>query len=53
MIDVPGPVRLTDSGLATAVGTVDDRRSGTPAYQAPSPMTGREVTARSDLFAPG
>jgi serine/threonine-protein kinase len=53
LIDGRGPVRLTDFGLATAVGTVDDVRSGTPAYQAPEPVTGREVTVRSDLFAPG
>jgi serine/threonine protein kinase len=53
MIDGRGPVRLTDFGLATAVGTVHDLRSGTPASQAPEPRTGREGTARSDLFAPG
>jgi serine/threonine protein kinase len=46
-------VRLTDFGLATAVGTADDVRSGTLAYQAPEQMTGRDVTTRSDLFAPG
>jgi hypothetical protein len=53
MIDGRGPVRLTDFGLATAVGMVDDVWTGTPASQAPSPMSGREVTARGDLFAPG
>jgi hypothetical protein len=44
---------LGDFGLATAVGTVHDLRSGTPADRASEPMTGREVTARSDRFAPG
>jgi hypothetical protein len=32
MIDDRGPVRLTDLGLATAVATVHNLRSGTPAY---------------------
>jgi serine/threonine-protein kinase len=53
MIDSRGQVRLTDFGLATAIGPVDDVRSGTPAYQAPEQLAGREVTARSDLFALG
>jgi serine/threonine-protein kinase len=52
-IDGRGPVRHTDFGLATVVGTMDDVRPGTPAYQAPQSVTGREVTVRSDLFAPG
>ena len=33
MIDGQGQVRLTDFGLATAIGPVDDVRSGTPAYR--------------------
>jgi hypothetical protein len=53
MIDGRGQVRLTDFGLATAIGPVEDVRSGTPAYQAPEQLAGREVTARSDLFALG
>src|SRR4051812_4670620 len=52
MIDARGQVRLTDFGLAAA-GAVEDVRSGTPAYQAPEQLAGREVTARSDLFALG
>src|SRR5262249_5276951 len=53
MIDGRGRVRLTDFGLAAAAGAVDDVRAGTPAYQAPEQLAGREVTARSDLFALG
>ena len=53
MIDGRGQVRLTDFGLATAIGAVEDVRAGTPAYQAPEQLAGREVTARSDLFALG
>jgi serine/threonine-protein kinase len=53
MIDGRGQVRLTDFGLAAAADAVDDVRAGTPAYQAPEQLAGREVTARSDLFALG
>ena len=53
MIDGRGQVRLTDFGLAAAAGPVEDVRAGTPAYQAPEQLDGREVTARSDLFALG
>lgn len=53
MIDGRGQVRLTDFGLATPASVVEDVRAGTPAYQAPEQLAGREVTARSDLFALG
>jgi serine/threonine-protein kinase len=53
MIDARGQVRLTDFGLAMAVGAVEDARAGTPAYQAPEQLAGHEVTVRSDLFALG
>jgi serine/threonine-protein kinase len=53
MIDGRGHVRLTDFGLASAAESVADVRDGTPAYQAPEQLAGREVTARSDLFALG
>src|SRR5262249_62363097 len=53
MIDGRGQVRLTDFGLARAARAAEDVRAGTPAYQAPEQLAGREVTARSDLFALG
>jgi len=52
MLDGAGNVRLTDFGLA-AIGAVEDIRSGSPAYMAPEQLLGREVTARSDIFALG
>jgi serine/threonine-protein kinase len=55
LIDGRGQVQLTDFGLAAAVGEVaaGDVRSGTPAYQAPEVLAGREVTVQSDLYALG
>jgi hypothetical protein len=52
MLDNAGKVRLMDFGLA-AIGAVEDIRSGSPAYMAPEQLLGREVTARSDIFALG
>ena len=52
MLDGAGKVRVMDFGLAT-VGARDDIRAGTPAYMAPEQLLGREVTARSDIYALG
>lgn len=55
MLDGRGKVRLTDFGLAAAAQdlTATEVRSGTPLYQAPEQLAGREVTERSDLYSLG
>ena len=53
MLDGQGKVRITDFGLAGFALEVRDVRSGTPAYMAPEQKTGKEVTARSDIYALG
>ncbi|HKV98343.1 MAG TPA: serine/threonine-protein kinase [Vicinamibacterales bacterium] len=52
MLDAAGKVRIMDFGLA-AIGDVGDIRVGTPAYMAPEQLEGREVTAKSDIYALG
>src|SRR5262249_54197914 len=55
MLDGRGKVRLTDFGLAAAAEELSatEVRGGTPLYQAPEQLSGKEVTVRSDLFALG
>ena len=51
MLDGTGKIRLADFGLAGLTG--ESIRAGTPAYMAPEQLAGREVTARSDIYALG
>jgi serine/threonine-protein kinase len=55
MLDGRGKVRLTDFGLAASAAELRTAEvtAGTPPYQSPEQLAGKEVTARSDLFALG
>ncbi len=55
MVDGRGRVRIADFSLAAISGSVsrEDVRSGTPGYMSPEQLEGRDVSARSDIYALG
>jgi predicted Ser/Thr protein kinase len=55
MIDGRGQVLITDFGLAGLMGQIDgaEARNGTPGYMSPEQLTGKEVTAKSDIYGLG
>ena len=55
MLDGRGRARITDFGLAGLTESIGkhDVLTGTPEYQAPEQLAGREVTRASDIYALG
>ena len=53
MIDGEGNVRITDFGIATAMGSAEESFVGTPQYMAPEQIAGRTASTRSDVYALG
>src|SRR5688572_25557659 len=55
IIDGRGKARLTDFGIAGLESELKDGAgvAGTPAYMSPEQITGKELTAKSDIYALG
>jgi hypothetical protein len=54
MIDGRGKARLTDFGIAGLESELKEGAvAGTPAYMSPEQITGKELTARSDIYSLG
>lgn len=55
IIDSRGKTRITDFGIAGLEEDIanDGLRAGTPAYMSPEQITGKDVSARSDIYALG
>ncbi|HZB45177.1 MAG TPA: serine/threonine-protein kinase, partial [Pyrinomonadaceae bacterium] len=55
MLDERGDVRITDFGIAALAADARgaETLAGTPAFMSPEQLTGKELTARSDLYSLG
>ena len=53
MIDGEGNVRITDFGIATAVGDDNPGAAGTPQYMAPEQLGGKAASIKTDIYALG